>query len=143
MPNYREALLFAIKAHYEQVDKSGKPYILHPLNVSFLVETEDERILALLHDIVEDTDFTLDDVAELGFGHLKDALDCLTRRDTETYKEFIIRISKNRLATAVKIADLKHNLSRIDNLPENERGLKDRYIKWLPFLEEQLKNMDE
>jgi len=110
--------------------------------VSFLVETEDEKILALLHDVVEDTVYTLDDVVELGFSHLTDALDCLTRRDAETYNEFIIRIGENRLATAVKIADLKHNLSRINNLPENERGIKDRYMKWLPFLKERLKKMD-
>ena len=143
MPDYHKAFLFAVKAHYGQVDKSGNPYILHPLNVSFMVEAEDEKILALLHDVVEDTEYTFDDVAELGFGHLTDALDCLTRRDTETYKEYVVRISENRLATAVKIADLKHNLSRKDNLPENERGIKDRYMKWLPFLEERLKEFDE
>jgi (p)ppGpp synthase/HD superfamily hydrolase len=103
------------------------------------METEDEIIVALLHDVVEDTAFTLDDIRAWGFGHLADAIDCLTKRKDETYREFISRVCNNRLATAVKIADMRHNLSRIDALPENERGLADRYNKWLPVLEAESK----
>lgn len=133
--NVYKAMVYAIKAHDGQYDKIGEPYILHPLQVAYSLETEDEIIAALLHDVVEDTDHTFDDIAAWGFGHLTNALDCLTRRKEETYREFIHRICKNRLATAVKIADMKHNMSRIDNLPENERGLINRYEKWLPVLE--------
>jgi len=133
-----KALSYAIKAHDSQYDKAGEPYILHPLGVSELVEHEDEKVLAILHDIVEDTDFTLENVEAWGFGHLTDALDCLTRRKNETYAEFIRRILPNPLAVTVKIADMKHNISRINNLPEHERGLTDRYNKWLPVLEKQL-----
>jgi len=142
MPDYNKALEWAIKAHDGQYDKSGKPYVLHPINVSLLLESEDEKALALLHDIIEDTEYTLGDVAEWGFEHLTEALDCLSRRKgLETYREFIARICQNELAVKVKIADLKHNLSRIDTLPAKERGLKDRYMKWLPVLEARLKEM--
>ena len=141
--DFYKALFYAVKAHDGQYDKSGEPYILHPIGVSELLKSEDEKILAILHDIVEDTDFTLDDVESWGFGHLTEALDCLTgRRDEgETYKDFISRILTNRLAIKVKIADLKHNLSRGDKLPENKRDLIDRYNKWLPVLESELKRV--
>ena len=137
--HFYKALSFAVKAHDGQYDKAGEPYILHPIAVSAQLKSEDEKILALLHDVVEDTSYTLEDVAALGFQDLTDALDCLSRRTDETYKEFITRILKNRLAVKVKVADIKHNLSRIDSLPEHERGLADRYRKWLPVLEAELR----
>ena len=137
--DFYKALSFAAKAHDGQYDKAGEPYILHPIAVSSLLTNKDEIILALLHDIVEDTAYTLDDIAALGFGHLTNALDCLSRREGEMYDEFISRILQNRMAAKVKVADIKHNLSRIGNLPENERGFADRYKKWLPVLEAELK----
>ena len=137
--NFYKALSFAVKAHDGQYDKIGEPYILHPIAVSAQLKSEDEKILALLHDVIEDTNYTLEDIAALGFQDLTDSLDCLSRRNDETYKEFIARILKNRLAVKVKIADIKHNLSRIDSLPEHERGLAAHYKKWLPVLESELK----
>ena len=104
-----------------------------------MLKNEDEKILALLHDIVEDTNYTLEDVAALGFQDLSESLDCLSRKKDETYAQFVSRIMKSRIAVKVKVADIKHNLSRIDSLPEHERGLADRYKKWLPVLEKELK----
>ena len=139
--DFYKALLYAAKAHDGQYDKSGEPYILHPISVSSLVKSEDEKILALLHDIVEDTDYTLEDVKSWGFEHLTEALDCLSRREDEPYEDFIPRVLKNRLAIKVKIADMKHNLSRCDKLPPNEQGLVKKYEKWLPVLESELKRI--
>ena len=136
--DFFKALAFAAKAHDGQYDKAGEPYILHPIAVSSMLRNEDEQILALLHDVVEDTEHTLADVAALGFPHLTDALDCLSRRDGETYEAFISRILKNRLATKVKVADMKHNLSRVGGLPEHEHRLTERYRRWLPVLEAEL-----
>jgi hypothetical protein len=139
LTRYEKALLFAVKAHDGQYDKAGEPYILHPLQVSFAVEGDDAKILALLHDVVEDTSITLDDVEKENFGfRMRHALDCLTRREGETYKNFIARVMTNSLAVRVKIADMKHNLSRINNLPPKEQDITDRYNKWLPVLEERM-----
>ena len=137
--DFYKALSFAVKAHDGQRDKIGEPYILHPIAVSSMLKNEDEKILALLHDVVEDTEYTLEDIAALGFGHLTAALDCLSRREDETYEGFILRVLKNRLAVIVKVADMKHNISRIDSLPVNERGFTKRYEEWLPVLIAEMK----
>jgi hypothetical protein len=134
-PGICEALLRAITAHDGQRDKAGQPFILHPLQVMFSLKSEDEQIAALLHDVAEDTQYTLEDIKAWGFGHLIETLDCLTRRKGEKYGQYIARVRQNRLAVSVKIADMKHNLSRIGPLPEKERTLADRYNKWLPVLE--------
>lgn len=111
MDKLGKALEIAFNAHSGQVDKGGKPYILHPVRVALRCNNEDEKITALLHDVVEDTDITLDFLKENGFGQeVVDAIDCLTKRENEEYPEFIKRISGNRLATAVKINDLTDNM---------------------------------
>ena len=127
--DFYKALSFAAKAHDGQYDKSGEPYILHPIAVSSLVKSEDEKIVALLHDVIEDTDFTLDDIKSFGFEHLTSTLDCLSRKKDEPYDEFMKRVLTKRSAIKVKIADIKHNLSRIENIPPSERGFADKYKK--------------
>ncbi len=117
-----EALCLAVRAHDGQYDKGGSPYILHPLAVMNLLSNENERILALLHDTVEDTDVTNEEVRE-GFGDvIADALDCLTHRKNETYEEYIDRVASNPLSVDVKLADLRHNmdLSRIPDPTEKD-----------------------
>lgn len=103
-----EAISIAVKAHDGQVDKAGQPYILHCLRVMLAMSTDEDRIVAVLHDVVEDTDLTLDDLR--GFGpEAVEALDALTRRKRELYLAYIERLSANPQAVRVKMIDLDDN----------------------------------
>ena len=115
----KEKLAYAIAyvAHKGQVDKVGKDYINHPLTVASYCKTEDERVVALLHDVVEDTNITLEDLSKFFDSNIIDALKLLTHDDDTPYMEYVARIKENEIAKAVKIADLTHNmdLSRFEN----------------------------
>lgn len=116
MATLEQAIMLATQAHQGQVDKAGAPYILHPLRLMLRMRSETAMIVAVLHDVIEDTPYTLDDLRAAGYAHeVVAALDCLTRRDGESYAEFIARLQPNDLARAVKLADLEDNmdLSRI------------------------------
>lgn len=107
----KKALEIACKAHNGQVDKGGNPYILHPIGVALNCNTQQEKIVALLHDVVEDTPITIEDLRMAGFANgIIDAVKCLTKTEGEEYKDFIKRVSTNKLATQVKIRDLKDNM---------------------------------
>ena len=109
----KKALIISFASHKDQVDKSGIPYVYHPYEVACGFETEDEVCVALLHDVVEDTDMTFEDLAREGFGeNVIGALKLLTHSDGTPYFEYIRAIKKNPLAKAVKLADLKHNGTR-------------------------------
>ena len=127
-----KAILMAIQAHQGQQDWAGRPYILHPFRAMLSLETEDEMIVAVLHDVVEDTALTLGDLREAGFSEdVLAAVDCLTRRDDETYEEFIERIVPNPLAVRVKQADLVDNMNllRINGrLAERDMARLNRYL---------------
>jgi (p)ppGpp synthase/HD superfamily hydrolase len=121
MSTLGKAISIAAQAHEGQRDKAGAPYILHPLRVMMKMTTEEARITAVLHDVVEDTDWTMERLAQEGFhGEILVALDCLTRRDGEEYQAFIKRVQQNPLAVTVKIADLEDNLdgSRMKEVTE-------------------------
>lgn len=138
MSDLDKALEIACKAHIGQIDKAGHPYILHPLRLMLRCETEKERIAALLHDVVEDSDYTLDDLRAAGFGEeIVEAVDCLSRRQDESYDEFIARAAANSLAKRVKIKDIQDNLdlTRIAVLSENDLKRIARYHKALAFLQ--------
>lgn len=106
-----EAIALAVEAHRGQTDRSGAPYILHPLRVMFRVETDAERIAAVLHDVVEDTPWTLEGLRERGFpAEVVEAVDHLTRRESESYEEFVRRAGAHPVARRVKIADLEDNM---------------------------------
>ena len=107
-----KAIRIAVEAHAGQKDKSGQAYILHPLRLMLRGQTEDERITAVLHDVVEDTPWTLTALKAEGFPRrVLYALDGLTRREKEGYGEiFIQRLSSDRLARRVKITDLEDNM---------------------------------
>jgi conserved hypothetical protein len=105
------ALKIACKAHNGQVDKGGNPYIFHPIRVALNCNTQQEKIVALLHDVVEDTPITIEDLRMAGFANdIIDAVKCLTKTEEEGYKDFIKRVSANKIATQVKIQDLKDNM---------------------------------
>ena len=106
------AIKLAVKAHKGQVDRFGQPYILHPLRMMLSVKKNSEKIVALLHDTVEKTTTTYDDLREKGFsGDVIEAVNSLTRRKGEDYDAYISRVSKNSIAVIVKIADLNDNLT--------------------------------
>lgn len=117
------ALDIATKAHRGQLDLDGKPVILHPLTVGLMGTCTDEVVVGFLHDVVEDSDYTFDDLLELGIPiHIVDTLRLLTHSKTETYDIYLERIatSGNRTAIAVKWHDLTHNL---------ERGIRGNHTK--------------
>ena len=107
-----KAITLALKAHKGQVDKSGMPYVGHVMRVMTAGRTEDEKIVGVLHDVVEDTQWTFEALLAEGFpSHIVDALRCVTKlSDDEPYDEFIERAKTNSLAVAVKINDLTDNM---------------------------------
>ncbi len=111
MSTLAQAIALAAQAHVEQVDKAGQPYVLHPLRMMARLDGEAAQIVAVLHDVVEDTSLTLDDLRAAGFAPaIIDAIDCVSRRSTETYADFIDRLAPNALARQVKLADLEDNM---------------------------------
>ncbi|MBI3561652.1 MAG: GTP pyrophosphokinase [Gammaproteobacteria bacterium] len=118
-----KAISLASKAHTGQVDKAGKPYILHPLRLMLKFNDEEEMIVAILHDVVEDSAITLEQLQLQGFScSIVEAIGCLTKKHNETYEEFIARIKTNHLARRVKIEDIKDNLdlSRLTAITEKD-----------------------
>lgn len=118
-----KSLAIALSAYSGQQDKTGKTYILHPLRVMAKMESEDEMAVALLHDVVEDSEYTAKDLMDAGIpSHVVGAVDCLTKVDGEVYEDFIERVQSNPLAAAVKIADLEDNMDilRLDSMGEKE-----------------------
>lgn len=106
----KKALKLCFEAHKNQTDKSGMPYVFHPFHLAEQMSSEATVITALLHDVVEDTDYTLDDLREMDFGEeVIEALALLTHDDSEPYMDYIARINGNPIARAVKLADLEHN----------------------------------
>ena len=138
MTNFVEkAIKLALKIHTGQVDKAGKPYILHPLRLMLKFSSDDEMITALMHDVVEDGDITLADLENLGFSkNVVSAIDCLTKRDNESYEAFIKRINQNPLAKKIKIEDLKDNmdLTRLDYISDKDIARVKKYHKALSIL---------
>jgi (p)ppGpp synthase/HD superfamily hydrolase len=122
-----KAITVALEAHEGIVTRSGRPYILHPLRLMLQMDSEDEMITAVLHDVVEDSNFTLDDLDAMGFPDVVlEALGHLTHdKDRVNYEEYIQGIKSNPLAVRRKLADLTHNMD-IRRLPSplNERDLK-------------------
>lgn len=126
----QRAIEIAVEAHRDQVDKAGAPYVLHPLRLMLRVSGNDAMIAAVLHDVVEDTDWTIDRLRREGFSEtVLAAIDCLTRRDGETYEEFIERAAVNPVARRVKLADLEDNMDirRIRMLGPNAHDRLARY----------------
>ncbi len=112
----QRAITIAEQQHAGQVDKAGRPYIEHPKRVMAAVSNDAERIVAILHDVIEDSDVTLDQLAAEGFpAYILDALDSVTRKEGETYEAFVARAATNAIGRRVKYADLQDNadLTRI------------------------------
>lgn len=126
----KKAILLAYRAHEGQKDRSGLPYILHPVHLAEQMTTEDSCVVAMLHDVLEDTDMTEEDLREEGFTERQiEAVKLLTRTEEEDYFEYVRRIRENDLACAVKLADLAHNMDRT-RLPEYSEKDEARYEKY-------------
>ena len=107
-----KSLKIALEAHAGQKDKAGKAYILHPLRLMARMDSEIEMSVALLHDVIEDSDFTAEDLLNNGIpSNVVNAVQCLTRIQGETYAEFIDRVIKNKLAAKIKKADIEDNIN--------------------------------
>lgn len=133
------ALKLCFDAHKEQFDKSGMPYVFHPFHLAEQMNDEETTVVALLHDVVEDTDYTIEDLTKMGFGkEITDAIALMTHADDVEYMDYVRMIKENPVAKAVKLADLKHNsdLTRLDYVDEKALARKEKYLKAIALLEE-------
>ena len=138
MNQLRKALELAYEKHKNQVDKAGKPYFLHPVMLALRLEGK-KKIVAILHDIIEDTDITEKDLLDIGFDDdIVEAVVLLTRDKNMTYYDYIrkIKYSNNTLAYWVKMADLEDNmdLSRFENVTDKDKERVKRYQKAVDIL---------
>lgn len=141
-----KALWIADKAHKGQKDKAGQDYIFHPMRVADalannkilpLTDRVEGSIAGMLHDVVEDTDITIDYLREQGFPeNILFAIDCLTRREGENYQDFIVRCCQSEIAMRVKIADLEDDLDvrRLKHITEKDIERINRYLEARRYL---------
>ena len=138
MIEWVKALLYAAKKHKGQKDKGGKPYIFHPLYVSLHCKGHEERIVGLLHDVIEDTDASAEDLTKAGFSRkIIDAVLLLSKPDSEDYLEYIKRIKGNHIAAEVKRNDLAHNmnLKRLKTVTAKDHQRVQKYKQALLLLQ--------
>ena len=129
-PETRKAMRVMFDAHKDDTDKSGVPYVFHPFHVAEQMDDEVSTVVALLHDVVEDTDVTFDDLRAMGFSEeVLTALDYMTHREDVPYLDYVRRIRENPIAVKVKLADLAHNSdpTRFDRMTEAEERRAEKY----------------
>ncbi len=132
-----KALDIASRAHENQKDKAGKPYIFHPVRVFSKCQTDEERIVALLHDVIEDTEISTYDLLKEGFPtEIVGAILSISRHDNESYEDFICRVNKNPLGKKIKLYDLEDNLDvkRLEEITEEDRVRLNKYLKAYRYL---------
>ena len=135
----KQAIKLCFEAHKEQLDKSGLPYVFHPFHLAEQMTEENTVVAALLHDVVEDTPYTFDDLLAMGFGEeVVAALRLLTHDDAVPYMDYVANIKANPIARAVKLADLRHNsdLTRVDVVDQKVLNRAEKYRKAIAFQEE-------
>lgn len=138
MSTLERAIAIAAMAHEGQVDKGGAPYILHPLQVMLRLQDPQARTVAVLHDVVEDSPVSLEDLREQGFSEgVLSALEALTKRAGEDYQAFVERAGRDPLARQVKLADLAENsdLSRIPAPSAKDLERVAKYCRAIDYLE--------
>ena len=139
MSSLERSIEIAVTAHKEQVDKASKPYILHPLRLMFKMQSENEMIAAVLHDVVEDTDWTIEKLVTEGFDDdVITAVNLLTHDRKVPYKKYIEAIKSNKIALKVKLADLEDNLDikRIAHPKFRDYARLAEYLKYYNELKE-------
>ena len=133
----KKAMKLCYEAHKDQVDKTGVPYVFHPFHVAEQMTSEASTIVALLHDVVEDTDYTLDDIAAAGFGKdIVEAVALMTHEDDVPYLDYVAKLKDNPIAREVKLADLAHNSdqSRLGEIDEETGQRLEKYKKAIALL---------
>ena len=138
-PMTQRAMKLCFAAHRDQTDKSGMPYVFHPFHLAEQMTDELTTVTAFLHDVVEDTPYTLDDLRGMGFpDEVIGALTLLTHDPAVPYLDYVAKIGSNPIAKAVKLADLRHNndLTRLDNPSDKDLARVEKYRKAIQLLEE-------
>ena len=138
-PATKLALKLCFEAHKNQTDKSGLPYVFHPFHLAEQMVTEEATIVALLHDVVEDTDYTVEDLTDMGFSAtVTAAIQLMTHDEAVDYMDYVRAIKENPIARAVKLADLRHNsdTTRLDVVDEKAKNRVEKYAKAIALLEE-------
>lgn len=132
------AMRICFDAHKDQVDKSGVPYVFHPYHLAEQMEDEATTVVALLHDVVEDSQYTLDDLRDAGFPeYVLEAVTLVTHKRGVPYMDYIMQLKGNEIARKVKLADLRHNsdLSRLGEITEKDLYRTAKYKKAIELLE--------
>ena len=134
--NTKKAINIAYNAHMGQTDKFGIPYIFHPMHLAEQMDTEEECIVAILHDVVEDTEITFNQLEEDFSGRVIEALKLLTHDKSVPYDDYIINLKDNPIAKKVKLADLKHNSdsSRLEHITTKDINRLEKYKNALNIL---------
>lgn len=135
----KKAMKLCFKAHKEQVDKSGIPYVFHPIHLAEQMEDEDTTVVALLHDVIEDTEYTIKDLEDMGFNqNVTAAISLMTHAEGVPYMDYVAQIKENPIAKIVKLADLKHNsdISRLDTVDAKAMARVEKYAKAIQLLSE-------
>ncbi len=126
----KKALKLCFEAHKEQLDQSGMLYVFHPFHVAKEMDDEETTVVALLHDVIEDTDYTLDDLRNMGFsGKVVEAVEVMTHLPEVSYEDYLRNIKRNPIAKKVKFADVRHNSdqTRLDVIDEKAEYWKKKY----------------
>lgn len=137
-PMTKKALKLCFETHKDQIDKSDMPYVFHPFHLAEQMTDEDTTIVALLHDVVEDSDRTIEDLREMGFGErVLEAIALMTHAPEVPYMDYVAQIKPNPIARAVKLADLRHNsdMSRLETVTPYDLVRAEKYKKAIALLE--------
>ena len=135
----KKAMKLCFQAHKDQTDKSGIPYVFHPIHLAEQMKDEDTTVVALLHDVVEDTTYTPEDLAAMGFNdRVIAAIRLMTHDENIPYMEYVAKIKENPIAKAVKLADLAHNsdTTRLDTVDAKATARVEKYAKAIRLLNE-------
>lgn len=135
----KEAMKLCFEAHWDKRDKSDIPYVFHPIHLAEQMQDEKTTIVALLHDVVEDSDFTFEDLEAKEFGDdVMEAIRLMTHDKDVLYLDYVAKIKPNPIARAVKLADLRHNsdTTRLDTITEKDLERLGRYKQAIALLEE-------
>ena len=133
----KKALKVCFDMHKDQTDKSGLPYVFHPFHLAEQMKDEATTVVALLHDVVEDTEITIDDLQKMGFSQeVLEAIALMTHNDEVPYMEYVARIKTNPIARAVKLADLKHNsdMTRLESITPYDKERASKYKRAIRLL---------
>ena len=137
-PLTKRAMQLCYAAHAGQLDKSGIPYVFHPIHLAEQMQSEDATVVALLHDVVEDTHYTLEDLHQMGYPEqVIEAIRLMTHPEGVEYPEYVAAIKENPLAREVKLADLRHNsdLTRLDRIDTKALERAEKYKQAIALLE--------